>query len=351
MTDSIDRYITHLRQPSKGQRSTSPETLRATCSDLTGFVRWWEKEKEISFDPALVLDTDLLEWHDERYDDGEGVKATTLNRARSSLLGFFRWAQEQGLVSHNPATALPLLDRGDIDPRSTPPEGVDWLIRMASAQADATARLRDLALLTLLSDCGLRSQEAASVQLRDLDLDGETLLVRKGKRNKARRVPLPDIAVRRFRDYLRVRCPDWPLETGHEHEQEPLLIARQVAKPGQPWEPGMKTVSMRKMLHELGRDAAARVREQAKKEPSVSRVGELHRIADRLEEVSPHRLRHGLAYRLKQSQVPLEDIGRVLGHSKPQITTVMYGKAFEDDLRESLDVASQYKRRAKKKDR
>lgn len=347
MTDVIDRYIMHLSKPTKHKRSTSPETIRATRSDLLGFVRWWEKEKEISFDPALVLDTDLLEWHDERYDDGEGVKATTLNRARSSLLGFFNWAREQGLVSHNPATALPLLDRGDIDPRSTPPEGVDWLIRVASAQEDSTTRLRDLALLTLLSDCGLRSQEAANVQLRDLDLDGETLLVRKGKRNKPRRVPLADVAVRRLRDYLRVRCPDWPLEAGHEREQEPLLIARQVTKLGQPWQPGMKTVTMRKVLHELGRDAAGRVREQAKKEPSVSRMGELHSIADRLEEVSPHRLRHGLAYRLKQSQVPLEDIGRILGHTKPQITTVMYGKAFEDDLRDSLDTASQYRRRKK----
>lgn len=351
MNDFIDHYVKHISKPTRQKRTTSLETIRATRSDLQGFIHWWEKEKDISFEPALVLDTDLLEWHDERYDDGEGVKATTLNRARSSLMGFFHWVLEEGLASHNPAAVLPLLDRGDIEPRSTPPEGVDWLIRTASAQEDSTGRLRDLALLTLLSDCGLRSQEAASVQLRDLDLDGETLLVRSGKRGKARRVPLPDIAVRRLRDYLRVRYPDWPIEVGHEREQELLLIARQVTKPGQPWEPGMKTVTMRKVLHELGLDAAERIREQAKKEPSISRVGELRSIADRLEEVSPHRLRHGLAYRLKKSQVSLEDIGRVLGHSKPQITTVMYGKAFEDDLRESLDTASQYNRRSKKRGR
>ncbi|MFL5801615.1 MAG: hypothetical protein ACJ8CR_07710 [Roseiflexaceae bacterium] len=40
---------------------------------------------------------------------------------------------------------------------------------MAISQDDPTTRLRDLALLTLLSDCGLRSQEAADLQLRDLD--------------------------------------------------------------------------------------------------------------------------------------------------------------------------------------
>lgn len=349
MSELIERYCVHQSKPVRNRRSISPETLRAIRSDLKGFVGWWESEKAISFDPSLVVETDLIEWHDQRYDDSEGVKATTLNRARSSLLGFFSWCVQESLASHNPAAALPLLAIGEIEPRSTPPEAVDWLIRITSAQDDTTVRLRDLALLTLLSDCGLRSQEAASVQLRDLDLDAETLIVRKGKRNKSRRIPLAAIAVRRLREYLRVRCPDWPLEAGHEREQEPLLIARQITKPGQPWQPGMKTVSMRKVLHELGVEAAVRVREQAKKEPSLSRVAELHSIADRLEELSPHRLRHGLAYRLKQSQVALEDIGRILGHTKPNITTIMYGKAFEDDLRDSLDAASKYKRRKQTK--
>jgi integrase len=57
-------------------------------------------------------------------------------------------------------------------------------VRVASAQADPTARLRDLALLTLLSDCGLRSQEAADAQLRELDLAGVQLVVRSGKSGK-----------------------------------------------------------------------------------------------------------------------------------------------------------------------
>ena len=53
-----------------------------------------------------------------------------------------------------------------------------------------TMRLRDLALLTLLSDWGLRSREAADVQLRDLDLDAAMLRVCSGKGRKARRVQL-----------------------------------------------------------------------------------------------------------------------------------------------------------------
>ncbi|MFL5801616.1 MAG: tyrosine-type recombinase/integrase [Roseiflexaceae bacterium] len=172
--------------------------------------------------------------------------------------------------------------------------------------------------------------------------------MRSGKRGKARRIPLPPTAVRRLRDYLRMRCPDDLPGIGSDAERASLLIARHVAQPGQPWEPGMQPVSMRKLLAGLGHAAAAKVRAQAKQEPNVTRIGELETLAKRLEETSPHRLRHGLAYRMQKSNASLTDIGRVLGHSRPAVTTVLYGKSFDEDLRESLEAASRYTRRGRR---
>jgi site-specific recombinase XerD len=260
----LETYLDHFSKRTTRKQKAAPATIRAARADLQGFITWWEQAKALAFDAALILDTDLLDWHTHRQETN-GVKPSTLNRARTHLLGFFAWAQAQGLLSHNPAMVLPLLEQQEIAPRSTPPEGVEWLFRVASGQDDPTTRLRDLALLTLLSDCGLRSQEAADLQLRDLDLDAETLTVRSGKRGKARRLPLPPTAVRRLRDYLHVRCPGDLPAIGSDAERAPLLIARHVAQPGQPWEPGMQPVSMRKLLAGLGQAAAAKVREQAKK--------------------------------------------------------------------------------------
>jgi integrase len=92
----------------------------------------------------------------------------------------------------------------------------------------------------------------------------------------------------------------------------------------------------------MGRTASALVHEQMQQQSSSGQIGELERLAHQLEQTSPHRLRHGLAYRLKQSHTPLEEIGRVLGHSKPQVTTNMYGRAFEEDIPGSLDAASRH---------
>jgi site-specific recombinase XerD len=139
---------------------------------------------------ALVLDRDLRRWQLQRQRD-DGAKPATLNRALASLRAFFIWAEQVGLIQHNPTAELHSLPSEEPTPRSMPPSGLDWLIRAISKQ-DPTVRLRDLALLTLLSDCGLRSQEAADVQLRDLDLDVAALTVRSGKGRKARWVRLTE---------------------------------------------------------------------------------------------------------------------------------------------------------------
>src|SRR5262249_55191972 len=154
----------------------------------------------------------------------------------------------------------------------------------------------------------------------DLDLDAAMLTVRNGKGGKMRRLPLPPTAVRRLRDYLRVRCPDGSPAIGGAAEREPGLLARRRPASRPPWTPGMQTVSMRKRITELGVLAATQIRAQRKKEPSITRIGELEALATRMEQVSPHQLRHGLAYRLKQAHTPLEDISRVLGHSRPEVT-------------------------------
>lgn len=55
------------------------------------------------------------------------------------------------------AQCLPDRPLEETAPRGLNLDGVEWLLRVAGHNADLTERLRDLALLTLLSDAGLRS--------------------------------------------------------------------------------------------------------------------------------------------------------------------------------------------------
>ena len=87
----------------------------------------------------------------------------------------------------------------------------------------------------------------------------------------------------------------------------------------------------------------ALLREQAKKEPSIERVGQLLDLAQRLERVSPHQLRHGLAYRLRKSGKDAADIQRALRHSRAS-TSLKYGKPTDDDVRAALEESERSSR-------
>ncbi len=169
-------------------------------------------------------------------------------------------------------------------------------------------RRRDQAALALLIYGGLRIQEVCQVQLRDLDLEGGTVTVRRGKGGKARRIPLHSEAHELLRRYIDdVRCPDGLPPVGSEAERETLLIGRQVAMKRQPWQPGVQLQTLRKRLKQLGQEAA-------------------------------HQLRHSLARRLLRNGDTLPEVQRLLGHSRLS-TTGMYLVPSEGDLRNAIERA------------
>ncbi len=101
----------------------------------------------------------------------------------------------------------------------------------------------------------------------------------------------------------------------------------------------MQTVTMCKRLTELGEEAATRIAGQIKREPSLERIVELEGMARELGEVSPHRLRHGLAHRLHTSGADAGYIQTVLGH-QDLATTMRYGKPNDPVLRAVIGRAN-----------
>jgi integrase len=84
--------------------------------------------------------------------------------------------------------------------------------------------------------------------------------------------------------------------------------------------------------------AVALIQKRAASEPSLERITELEALARQVAVVSPHKLRHGLAYRLWKTATPAA-IMHILGHSRVS-TTLKYGQPTDDDLRAALEDAS-----------
>lgn len=127
---------------------------------------------------------------------------TVSNRLRA-IKAFARWMGEKGWTEGNALQGLRV-------PQSTKP-------RFDLIPDDIRARLftlfnqdtylgsRNLAILALLSDTGLRREEAANLLLRNVDLEAQVLKVYSDKVEEWRYVPLTDEAVAVLRNYLKWR--------------------------------------------------------------------------------------------------------------------------------------------------
>jgi len=227
----------------------------------------------------------------------------TRNQRLASIRSFFRYLQE-----FEPARLLQcqriLAIRGKRAPANTV---INYLtperMKVILAQPDLTTRngRRDVAMLSLLYDAGLRVRELTDLSLADVRLDTPAQITVLGKGRKRRIVPLLSATVKLLRAYLRDERPgnaDRPLFLNHQ--KMPLTRA------------GIRYI-IRKYVGVAGTGDAG-----------------LH------ERVSPHTFRHSKAMHLLQSGNPLAVIQSFLGHSNIQTTTT-YAKADLEMTRAALE--------------
>ena len=335
MTEShLDNFL--LSQQSAG---SSPATLKALRSDIRNFIVWWEKARERLFALQHLAARDIRQWQQHRQQI-DGVSPKTINRNMASLRRFCQWAVDQRLLPDNPAAGIQDIHQETLSPRFLPEKAVDALLRASRTIKDPRLRLRDQAMLALLIYTGLRSQEVRDLQLRDIDLDGGSITIRRGKGNKARRVPLHSEAQSMLRQYLlEVRCPAGLPAIGDEAEREPLLLGLRRTMAQHPMQGGIETRVIRKRIKHLGQVAAAQLQAEANKTTDIQKAKQLLQSAQQVAQVSPHQLRHSLARRLLQNGAQLPEVQRILGHSRLS-TTGMYLLPSEMDLQQAIERAS-----------
>lgn len=136
--------------------------------------------REIRVGPWEVTGDQLTDWAGRQ---AWGVE--TRRSVRSSVRGFYGWAEATGRVDRSPAGALAAVRPAQPRPRPAPARAV----RTALALSEARVRL----MIRLGAELGLRRGEVALVHRDDLveDLAGWSLVVH-GKGGRARTVPMSD---------------------------------------------------------------------------------------------------------------------------------------------------------------
>ena len=297
----VTRYLAYL----EGPRRASPHTIAAYRNDLSDFVRFLSRlGRALGEVDHPTLRTYLANL------ETRGLQRTSIRRRASVIRRFYRFLEREGVVARNPAELLTLPKGRSRLPKVLKPVEVGRLLLEAetatvphSGEAPRPEAWRDLALVEVLYDAGLRAGEACALVLDDLDLARGWLRVEKGKGGRDRVVPLADPAAIAIEAYL-------------EHGR-PALAAR-----------NRGTAAGRVFLNARGRPMTTR---------DVRRI--IGRLGTRSLDgrpVWPHLLRHSFATHLLEGGADLRSVQELLGHADVGSTQV-YTHVTSERLRAVYD--------------
>ena len=215
---------------------------------------------------------------------GGKLAPATIARRLSAVRGLLRFSLGPGSVPD-----VPLAPRRPGRLPDTPkPAEVEALLSGALTRTGPLA-LRNRALLELVYSAGLRSSEAVSLDLGDVDFEQELVHVRRGKGGKERVIPLGEEAAHWVARYLRDARPELALKAG---SADALFLSVRGRR--------LDTSTLRRLAPH------------------------------------PHRLRHAFATHLLEGGADLRTIQELLGHSSLS-TTQVYSHVDPRHLRRVYD--------------
>lgn len=277
----------------------SGNTIRSYSVVVATFKSWYAQTTGQPLDPAALTRADVRDYR-QHLQAVERLAPATINFRLSALRAWGAWLLAAGQMAANPTDGITTLKQVTTAPKWPERRDVAALEReleraVNNARTD-TARFlayRDRAIVLLLSNTGLRVAELCALEPEDLKLSERagSVLVRQGKGNKRRTVPVNNEARRALTPWLALRSPE------AAHVFTDLYGVR------------LQPRGVQFVLQDYGRKAGV--------------------------SITPHQLRHYLAKSLLDKGVGLVEIAAILGHSKIS-TTQIYTTPSERDLERAM---------------
>jgi integrase/recombinase XerC len=282
----------------------SPVTIAGYLGDIRLFAQWYEKHNK---DPLIPegLTNDAVRGY-KQYLLDQTAKPKTINRRLAALAAYAHWLEQTGHIKNarNPVQGVKAVREIALAPKWLNKKQRAALLRAVDKEVEDAVRryprlrlmyLRDAAIVKLILYAGLRVGELIQLRLSDIILDDRkgSVIVREGKGTKRREIPLNNKARKAMLDYLQVRP---------EIESNYLFLGQR--------NEGIKSKTVQR---------------------SVTRFSDPIGMRD----VTPHTLRHTFAKSLIDSDVSLDKVATLLGHSNLN-TTRIYTTPGLQDLEEAL---------------
>jgi integrase/recombinase XerC len=286
---SMERLSVEFYRYLATEKDVSPNTRKAYEGDISEFLRFLDKNGYEDVDQRAIR-----AFVADRY---ASLQKSSLSRKISSVKVFFKFLKKRGYTTENPAA---LIKNPRLEKRLPRFFTVDEMFHFLDTLPGKTwIHLRNRAIFELIYSTGMRAQEALSLSLADIHMEGAWAVV-KGKGGKERVLPFGEKARQAVENYQRA------------------LRGRRLEVTG--------ALFVNKNGHQLSYRGLLKV--MKKHQLSVSLFKNL----------ALHGIRHSFATHMLNGGADLRSIQELLGHSKLS-TTQKYTHVSIDKIMEIYDKA------------
>src|SRR5438270_10581440 len=171
------------------EKDRSAGTVKKYTQAVSHFLAWYEQEERVPLQLAALTPIALIAYRNELQHE-QHKSISTINLRISALRAWCAWLVDQGYLPLDPAARVKLIG-GEAGSKREGIEGsqVNALLRQAQLSRDPG---RNYAIVQVLLQTGIRLSECSDLTFGDVTFGERSglLLVRAGKGNKVRSVPL-----------------------------------------------------------------------------------------------------------------------------------------------------------------
>jgi integrase/recombinase XerD len=295
MKDRIQGFLNFLI----AEKGYAENTIAAYQNDLGQFFLYIQKKTDDKVENWAQVKKSVIIDYIERIKSGN-YTSSTVARKVAAIKSFFHFLVAEGDLKEDPTLTLDSPKVKKRLPKAISMNEIDQLLQAPAGQNGPKAE-RDLALLEMLYASGMRVTELVSLNVPDIEIDGNSGRVRvKGKKtnSKAREIPITGSALTTLKTYIR-------------HGREQLVH-----------DPNETALFLNNRGQRLTRQGLWLIIKHYVEAVGIST------------EVTPHTLRHSFAaHKLSQGK-SLQDIQKLLGHANIS-TTQVYAHLSQESEKEA----------------
>jgi site-specific recombinase XerD len=171
------------------EQDHSSGTIKKYTQAATHFLAWYEQEERMLLQLTALTPIALIGYRNELQHE-QHKSISTINLRISALRAWCAWLVDQGYLPLDPAARVKLIGGGSSSKREgLSSSQVNALLRQAQTSRDP---VRNYAIVQVLLQTGIRLSECSGLTFGDITFGERSglLLVRAGKGNKVRSVPL-----------------------------------------------------------------------------------------------------------------------------------------------------------------